>query len=106
MAYFSNVTLDEQYFFCNPTCKKAWLAERLEKTEESEQEVFKCKYCGSEWANSRSKSQHERHCVKNPESVAANKRIYSIEEIREIDRVFKLTDKQIAAFVRKGKWSK
>ena len=106
MAYFSNVALDEQYFFCNPTCKKVWLAKRLLKSEESEKEVFTCRYCESEWDSGRSKGQHERHCVKNPESVAANRKVYSIEEIREIDRLFKLTDKQIAKFVRSGRWVK
>lgn len=106
IAYFSNVASGEQYFFCNPTCKKAWLAERLKKTEESEQEVFICQYCNSEWDSSRSREQHERHCIKNPESAAANRKVYTIEEIREIDRVFKLTDKQIAKFVRSGRWVK
>jgi hypothetical protein len=78
----------------------------MKKTEESEKETFKCKYCKSEWDSSRSRGQHERHCVKNPESVAANRKVYSIEEIREIDRIFKLTDKQIAKFVRSGRWVK
>lgn len=97
---------DDIHYFCSRDCKLIWLAERMEKTEESRQEVFICKYCETEWDNSRSRSQHERWCAKNPKSVVSQRKVYSIEEIREIDRLFKLTDKQIAKFVRSGRWVK
>ena len=108
MAYFSNVALDEQHFFCNPTCKKAWLAERLEKSEESKQEVFKCKYCDKEFEKERGAITHETWCDKNPNGRPhiVKDKIYTIEDIREIDKAFKLTSEQIAKFVRSGKWVK
>lgn len=107
-VYFTNTTLDKVYTFCNKKCKINWLTEMKLKKELKEMKAvngenkFYCTYCESEWDTNRGKTHHERHCPENPNKP--KKRSYSIEEIREIDKVFGLTDAQIAKFIRNYKF--
>lgn len=96
---------DDVHYFCSRECKLIWLAERMEKSEEAvgeEKETFKCKYCGRIFDKKKSATIHGSWCDKNPNArsrITKNK-LYTMEDIREIDRVFGLTDGQIARFVR------
>lgn len=88
-----------------------------------EKEIFYCQFCEQEWDNDRSKIQHERWCSKNPNQrqyrkiktedkkpekrkakikpkIETLKGIDIIKELREFDKVFGLTDKQIVKYIR------
>ena len=86
--------------------------------------IFICKYCGSGWETSTSCRVHESWCTKNPnrrgyirsEKLVEEKKVveekkkpiiekkkdkvYTIEEIKELDSIISLSDEQIAKLVR------
>ena len=102
---------DKVYFFCSKSCKMIWLAER---PKEEKDNSFACKYnCGKVFEKKKGATTHETWCDKNPNSrtyvrtesmeiLEDKNKVFTIEEIREIDRAFKLSDEQIAGFVRRG----
>lgn len=100
---------DKVYFFCNKSCKMIWLAERQKQSRDNS---FPCKYdCGKVFDKKQGAKIHETWCPKNPnsrsgpksmEKLEAKNKVFTIEEIREIDRVLELTDEQIANYVRRG----
>ena len=89
---------NKTYLFCSKPCKMVWLANRLEKSQE---EKFICKYCGKSYDSKRARWTHEGRCKSNPKVLLhLSNKTYTMEDIREIDRAFGLTDEQIANFVR------
>ncbi len=102
---------------------------KIEQLEEELEEIingkeFPCQYCGKEWKSEISKLRHEPWCPKNP-----NQRKYRktgtkvkkkpkrpkadpkpggrhkkvepiIEELREFDKTFGITDQQIVRYIR------
>ena len=80
-----------------------------DKYKSNEKEKFTCSYCGDEWEKKTSKTQHERWCKSNPNARKHKndpkvknplRKEFTIKDIKEIDRVFGLTDEQIANFIR------
>ena len=101
---------DRVYFFCNKSCKMIWLAERQKNSKDK---GFVCKYCGKVYDKKQGAAVHETWCDKNPNSrshatiqnaevLEVKNKTFTIEDVRDIDRVFGLTDEQIAKFVRRG----
>lgn len=85
--------------------------------------VFHCKYCDKGWDKERSNTQHERWCPKNPnprtyrnkgskKKKAKKPKIkpkldailqseeFTVEDLRRIDKIFGLTDKEIIDYIR------
>ena len=108
IVQFINIEQGSPYYFCSQKCKKAWLSERIGKSQIDgvewsrdtpiKKKLFNeagnlktkgekkahCKYCSSEWKSDRSKIQHERWCDENP-----NKRAYRDAPVKAVDKTEK-----------------
>jgi len=88
----------------------------ITKTNDKKGNELLCQYCESKWDSKASRTQHERWCDNNPNKREYRKTKpekpeepkeeiiiednYIIKELKDFDRVFGLTDKQIVKYIR------